>query len=75
MFLSSWEHYEILAILERYGHRGRHGKARTLGLDISHGCWHGPYSSFNEFRVEIAKVAGISVTDGYVDEPAAAQSC
>lgn len=30
-----------------------------MGLDISHGTWHGAYSSFHRWRVEIAKCLGI----------------
>lgn len=30
-----------------------------MGLDTSHGCWHGPYVSFDEFRKEIARLAGM----------------
>jgi hypothetical protein len=32
-----------------------------MGLDTSHDCWHGPYSSFNEWRVAIAKTIGIDL--------------
>lgn len=30
-----------------------------MGLDTSHDCWHGPYSSFMRWREEIAKVVGV----------------
>ena len=30
-----------------------------MGLDTSHDCWHGSYSSFNSWRHEIARVAGM----------------
>jgi len=30
-----------------------------MGLDTSHGCWHGAYSSFMRWRCEIAKAAGL----------------
>lgn len=30
-----------------------------MGLTISHGCWHGPYSAFAWWRGEIAKAAGV----------------
>lgn len=30
-----------------------------MGLDTSHNAWHGPYSSFNTWRREIAKCIGI----------------
>lgn len=29
-----------------------------MGLDTSHGCWHGAYSAFNRWRIQIAKCAG-----------------
>lgn len=32
-----------------------------MGLDTSHDCWHGAYSSFHSFRFWIAKVAGIDL--------------
>lgn len=34
-----------------------------MGLDTSYDCWHGPYSSFHRFRVEVAKAAGIPLDD------------
>ena len=30
-----------------------------MGLDCSHGAWHGAYSAFMRWRIEIAKIAGI----------------
>lgn len=30
-----------------------------MGLDTTHGCWHGAYSAFHRWRVEVAKAAGI----------------
>jgi len=30
-----------------------------MGLDTSHDCWHGAYSSFMRWRCEIAKAAGL----------------
>lgn len=30
-----------------------------MGLDTSHDCWHGPYSTFMRWRRKIAKLAGI----------------
>lgn len=30
-----------------------------MGLDTTHDCWHGPYSVFMRWRVEIAKAVGI----------------
>jgi len=32
-----------------------------MGLDTTHNCWHGPYSSFCRWREEIAKLAGYAV--------------
>ena len=32
-----------------------------MGLDTTHGCWHGAYSAFHRWRVEIARVAGINL--------------
>jgi hypothetical protein len=29
-----------------------------MGLDISHDCWHGSYSSFARFREKLAEVCG-----------------
>jgi hypothetical protein len=29
-----------------------------MGLDTTHGCWHGAYSSFNQWRRAICKAAG-----------------
>lgn len=34
-----------------------------MGLDTSHNCWHGPYSSFNEFRLALAKCIGIDIEE------------
>ena len=30
-----------------------------MGLDISHNCWHGAYSAFMTWRIEIARAFGI----------------
>lgn len=30
-----------------------------MGLDTSHGCWHGAYSAFHRWRQKIAEVAGL----------------
>lgn len=30
-----------------------------MGLDTSHGCWHGAYGAFMRWRQEIAKAAGL----------------
>ena len=32
-----------------------------MGLDTSHGCWHGAYSAFTRWRHELARVAGYQV--------------
>lgn len=32
-----------------------------MGLDTSHGCWHGAYSAFTRWRHKIAEVAGYAV--------------
>lgn len=32
-----------------------------MGLDTTHDCWHGPYSYFNAFRAQIAKVVHIDL--------------
>lgn len=36
-----------------------------MGLDTSHNCWHGPYSSFNRFRYSLGKQIGIDL-DEYI---------
>lgn len=40
-----------------------------MGLDVSHDCWHGAYSAFHRWRVEIGKAAGIALEDmeGYAN--------
>lgn len=40
-----------------------------MGLDTTHNCWHGPYSSFNEFRRKLALQIGINLDEyiGYSD--------
>lgn len=37
-----------------------------MGLDTTHDCWHGPYSSFNRFREEISKAAGYGELSQYL---------
>lgn len=32
-----------------------------MGLDTSHDCWHGAYSSFSAFRETLARAAGYAV--------------
>lgn len=34
-----------------------------MGLDTTHDCWHGPYSSFNRFRFSLAKQIGIDLKE------------
>jgi hypothetical protein len=34
-----------------------------MGLDTSHNCWHGPYSSFNRFRFSLGKQIGINLNE------------
>lgn len=34
-----------------------------MGLDTSHGCWHGAYSAFMTWRRELAKAAGLPPLD------------
>ena len=40
-----------------------------MGLDTSHDCWHGPYSAFNDWRVAVARTAGINLDwmEGFAD--------
>ncbi len=42
-----------------------------MGLDVSHGCWHGPYSAFHRWRVQLAELAKyppLGLMDGFRDE-------
>lgn len=32
-----------------------------MGLDISHGCWHGAYGAFSRWRDKLAEVAGYQI--------------
>ncbi len=34
-----------------------------MGLDTTHNCWHGAYSSFNRFRYSLAKQIGIDLDE------------
>lgn len=34
-----------------------------MGLDTTHNAWHGPYSSFNDWRTWIASKAGITLSE------------
>jgi hypothetical protein len=34
-----------------------------MGLDTSHGCWHGAYSAFHRLRKKICEVAGYGDLD------------
>lgn len=36
-----------------------------MGLDTSHNAWHGPYSSFNKFRRQVCKAAGLGELEDY----------
>jgi len=39
-----------------------------MGLDTTHGCWNGSYSSFNGWRKELARAAGLpplELMEGY----------
>ena len=41
-----------------------------MGLDTTHGCWHGAYSAFMRWRQKIAAVAGLPplmLMDGFFD--------
>ncbi len=41
-----------------------------MGLDTSHGCWHGAYSAFMRWREMITKVAGLpplGLMEGFYD--------
>lgn len=47
-----------------------------MGLDTSHDCWHGPYSTFAEFRRELARAAGLPPLDsmeGFAEDGRAIQ--
>jgi len=35
------------------------GMVLNMGLDTSHDCWHGPYSSFGKWREAVARAANI----------------
>ena len=39
-----------------------------MGLDTSHGCWHGAYSAFGRWRETIAQVAGYKMMDPTPEE-------
>jgi len=32
-----------------------------MGLDTTHGCWHGAYSAFSRWRTKLAEVAGYTI--------------
>lgn len=38
-----------------------------MGLDTTHGCWHGAYSAFSRWREELARKAGVplDLMEGY----------
>lgn len=35
-----------------------------MGLDTTHGCWHGAYSAFHRWRCELARVGGYPLKEG-----------
>lgn len=41
-----------------------------MGLDTTHDCYHGSYSGFHNFRVDVAKAAGIELDEmeGFTDD-------
>lgn len=41
-----------------------------MGLDTSHGCWHGAYSAFSRWRNKLAEVAGYELMDPTPEERA-----
>ena len=34
-----------------------------MGLNTTHNCWNGPYSSFNQFRYSLAEVINIDLAE------------
>lgn len=42
-----------------------------MGLDTSHGCWHGAYGAFTRWRHELARAAGYAVVQPTADDKAA----
>jgi len=36
-----------------------------MGLDTSHGCWHGAYSGFHRWRMKLCEVAGYGNLEEY----------
>ena len=40
-----------------------------MGLDTSHGCWHGAYSAFARWRRELARAAGYRILEPSFDSP------
>src|SRR5690242_7045048 len=36
-----------------------------MGLNTSHGCWDGPYSSFNSWRKDVCAAANLGDLDSY----------
>ena len=39
-----------------------------MGLDTTHGCWHGAYSAFQRWRHKLAEVAGYDVVKVKYDD-------
>jgi hypothetical protein len=40
-----------------------------MGLDTSHGCWHGGYGSFMRWRTELARAAGYKLREPDYSDP------
>jgi hypothetical protein len=40
-----------------------------MGLDTSHGCWHGAYGAFMRWRRELARAAGYKIHPPSLDQP------
>lgn len=34
-----------------------------MGLEVSHGCWYGGYSTFHEWRNDVAQIAGYELAN------------
>jgi hypothetical protein len=51
----------VTEFVARLAHEGETG----MGLDTTHDCWHGAYSSFNIWRVAVCDAAGWGALDNY----------
>ena len=40
-----------------------------MGLDTTHGCWHGSYGAFSRWRAELARVAGYEQREPTLRDP------